>query len=66
VDVKVGPLGLLKKTVVKLFDASGDYVMNHVSDEHPEGQFLTVPILRSLKDGDKLHFARAPPKTETA
>jgi len=60
-EVKVGPLGLLKKQVIKLFDAAGEFVINHVSPTNPGGEFLTVAILRSLKDGDRLHFAKASP-----
>lgn len=59
VEAKIGrQLGVLKRDTIKLFGAEGDFTMNHVSDENPAGVFLTTAILKTLKDGDRLHFAK--------
>jgi hypothetical protein len=64
IDVKLGrPLGALKRDVIKEFEAEGDFIINHVTADAPAGTFLTIPIFKTLKDGDRLHFAVAPPKT---
>lgn len=66
VDVKVGaPLGGLKKEIIKLFNATGDFKINHVTSENPEGTYLSMSILRSLKNGDHIHFAKAEPAATT-
>lgn len=63
-EVKLGrPLGMLKRDVIKEFGAEGDFTINHVTADAPAGIFLTIPIFKNLKDGDKLHFAIAPPKS---
>lgn len=58
VEFKVGrALGALKRDVMRIFNARGNFVMKHITDEEDEGTFLTVAILKTLEDGDRVHFA---------